>query len=207
MKKLLSFLFVSMLLVFFALPAGAATRWELGAAERKQLDTFFSNFAEARIGSFVTNNEIPMETFVQFGVQHNLINRYYDLVNVHEYYSGVKKEAVEAAVYKYFGKRINAVSTNRYKLENNLYVVPKAGGEGVKFAQVAEWNNNGNGVWTGIANVYKASSGFNNPYGTPEEWKKYPEDIPELVARYMFTVTRSPSDADRYVLVEWLEQR
>ena len=207
MKKLLSFLFVSMLLVFFALPAGAATRWELDAAERKQLDTFFSNFAEARIGSFVTNNEIPMETFVQFGVQHNLINRYYDLVNVHEYYSGVKKEAVEAAVYKYFGKRINAVSTNRYKLENNLYVVPKAGGEGVKFAQVAEWNNNGNGVWTGIANIYKASSGFNNPYGTPEEWKKYPEDIPELVARYMFTVTRSPSDADRYVLVEWLEQR
>ena len=208
MKKLLSFLLVSMLLAFFALPAGAAARLELGAAERDKLDTFFSNFAEARIGSFVTNNEIPMETFVQFGVQHNLINRNYDLVNIDINYSGVKKEAVEAAVYKYFGKRINAVSTSRYKLENGLFPVLKLGGESVRFAQVAEWNSNGNGVWTGIANVYGASSGFTDVHGTAEEWKKEnPQDVPELIARYMFTVTRSPSDADRYILVDWLEQR
>jgi hypothetical protein len=206
MKKLITFILSSLLLILSALPAGAASRAELSAAERDKLDVFFSNFAEAHVGSFVVNNEIPMETFVNFGVQHNLINRHYDLVNVNDGYSGVKKEAVEAAVYKYFGRRINAVSTNRYKLTNNLYIVPKAGGEAIRFAQVADWNENGDGVWVGIANIYTASSGFaGNIHGTAEQWQKEdPKDVPELIGRYMFTVTRSPSDPDRYVLVDWL---
>ena len=206
MKKLITFILSSLLLILSALPAGAASRAELSAAERDKLDVFFSNFAEAHVGSFVVNNEIPMETFVNFGVQHNLINRHYDLVNVNDGYSGVKKEAVEAAVYKYFGRQINAVSTNRYKLTNNLYIVPKAGGEAIRFAQVADWNENGDGVWVGIANIYTASSGFaGNIHGTAEQWQKEdPKDVPELIGRYMFTVTRSPSDPDRYVLVDWL---
>jgi len=209
MKKLVIFILTALLMVLSALPAGAASRAELGAAERDKLDTFFSNFAEAHVGSFVVNNEIPMDTFVDFGVQHNLLNRHYDLVNVNDDYSGVKKEAVEAAVYKYFGRRINAASSRQYKLTNNLYIVPKAGGEAVRFAQVADWNESGNGVWTGLANIYTASSGFaGNVHGTAEQWKKEdPKDVPELIGRYMFTVTRSPSDADRYVLVDWLEQR
>ena len=208
MKKLITLIFVSLLAVFYALPAGAANRAELSAAQRDKLDTFFSNFAEAHVGSFVVNNEIPMETFINFGVQHNLINRRYDLVNVNEGYWGVKKEAVEAAVYKYFGRRIEAVSSRQYKLTNNLYIVPKAGGEAFTFAQVADWNESGNGVWAGIANIYTASSGFTGDvHGTAEQWKKEaPEDVPALTGRYMFTVTRSPADADRYVLVDWLGQ-
>ena len=138
MKKFLTFLMASLLLVLFALPVGAASRAEMSEASREKLDTFFSNFAEARVGSFVMNNEIPMDTFVDFGVQHNIINRKYDLVNVNEGYWGVKKEAVENAVYKYFGRRINAVSSRQHKLTNNLYLVPKASGEGLVFAQVAE---------------------------------------------------------------------
>ena len=206
MKNLITVLLTMFLLLMSALPACAASRAELSAAQRDQLDTFFSNFAEAHVDSFVVNNEIPMETFVNFGVQHNLINRHYDLVNINDGYSGVKKEAVEAAVYKYFGRRINAVSTDRYKLTNNLYIVPKAGGEAVRFAQVADWNENGDGVWVGIANIYTASSGFaGNIHGTLEQWQKEdPKDVPELIGRYMFTVTRSPSDPDRYVLVDWL---
>jgi len=209
MKKLMTFIFTSLLMFLFSLPAGAASRAELDAAQRDKLDTFFSNFAEAHVDSFVVNNEIPMDTFVNFGVEHNLLNRHYDLVNVNDGYSGVKKEAVEAAVYKYFGRQINAVSSGRYKLTNNLYIVPKAGGEAVRFAQVADWNESGNGVWTGLANIYTASSGFaGDLHGTAEQWKKEdPKDVPELIARHMFTVTRSPSDADRYVLVDWLEQK
>ena len=209
MKKLMTFIFASLLMFLLSLPAGAASRAELDAAQRDKLDTFFSNFAEAHVDSFVVNNEIPMDTFVNFGVEHNLLNRHYDLVNVNDGYSGVKKEAVEAAVYKYFGRRIDAVSSGRYKLTNNLYIVPKAGGEAVRFAQVADWNESGNGVWTGLANIYTASSGFaGDLHGTAEQWKKEdPKDVPELIARYMFTVTRSPSDADRYVLVDWLEQK
>ena len=197
MKKFLTFLMASLLLVVFALPVGAASRAEMSEASREKLDTFFSNFAEARVGSFVMNNEIPMDTFVDFGVQHNIINRKYDLVNVNEGYWGVKKEAVENAVYKYFGRRINAVSSRQYKLTNNLYLVPKASGEGLVFAQVAEWHENGTDIFTGVANIYSASSGFTgNVHGTAEQWRKEaPEDV---------TVTRSPADADRYVLVDWL---
>ena len=86
--------------------------------------------------------------------------------------------------------------------------MPKAGGEAVRFAQVADWNENGDGVGTGIANIYTASSGFaGNIHGTAEQWRKEdPKDVPELIGRYMFTVTRSPADADRYVLVDWLGQ-
>ena len=95
MKKFLTFLMASLLLVLFALPVGAASRAELSEAFREKLDTFFSNFAEARVGSFVMNNEIPMDTFVDFGVQHNIINRKYDLVNVNEGYWGVKSGKCE----------------------------------------------------------------------------------------------------------------
>ena len=206
MKKFLTLLMASLLMVVLALPADAASRTELDAAQRDKLDTFFSNFAEAHVESFVVNNEMPIETFVNFGVEHNLLNRHYDLVNVNEGYWGVKKEAVEAAVYKYFGRRINAVSTDRYKLTNNLYLVPKASGEGLVFAQVAEWHENGTDIFTGVANIYSASSGFTgNVHGTAEQWRKEaPEDVPALIGRYMFTVTRSPADADRYVLVDWL---
>ena len=206
MKKFLTFLMASFLLVVFALPVGAASRAEMSEASREKLDTFFSNFAEARVGSFVMNNEIPMDTFVDFGVQHNIINRKYDLVNVNEGYWGVKKEAVENAVYKYFGRRINAVSSRQYKLTNNLYLVPKASGEGLVFAQVGEWHENGTDIFTGVANIYSVSSGFTgNVHGTAEQWRREaPEDVPALIGRYMFTVTRSSADADRYVLVDWL---
>ena len=208
MKRLLTLFMTALLMVLSALPAGAANRAELNAAQRDKLDIFFSNFAEAHVGSFVVNNEIPMDTFVDFGVKHNLINRQYDLVNVNEGYWGVKKEAVEAAVYKYFGRNIQAASSRQYTLTNNLYIIPKAGGETFTFAQVADWNESGNGVWTGIANIYAASSGFTgNVHGTAEQWRKEaPEDVPALTGRYMFTVTRSPSDVERYVLVDWLGQ-
>lgn len=206
MKKLFTVILVSMLLVLFALPAGAASRADLGEEERDLLDTFFSNFAEAHVGSFVMNNEIPMDTFIDFGVRHNLINREYDLVNVNEGYWGVKKEAVKAAVYKYFGRDIDAVSSRQYALTNDLYLVPKAGGEAVTFAQIVEWNSNGNGVWTGTVKIYSASSGFTgNVHGTFAEWKsEEPQDVPNMIGRCSFTVTRSPSNPERYVLVDWL---
>jgi hypothetical protein len=207
MKKLLTLIAASVMLVLFALPAGAASRAELAKEERELLDTFFSNFAEAHVGSFVMNNEIPMDTFVDFGVRHNLINRDYDLVNVNEGYWGVKKEAVEAAVYKYFGRSIDAVSSRQYTLTNDLYLVPKAGGEAVTFAQIDEWNSNGNGVWTGTVKIYSASSGFaGDVHGTLSEWKREaPQDVPDMTGGFSFTVTRSPSDPDRYVLVDWLQ--
>ena len=209
MKKVLTFIITSMLLILFALPAVAGSREGLSVAHREKLDTFFSNFAEARVGSFVINNEIPMDTFVDFGVQHNIINRKYDLVNVNEGYWGVKKEAVEAAVYKYFGRRIDAVSSRQYKLTNNLYLVPKGSGEGLVFAQVAEWHENGTDIFTGVANIYSTSSGFTgNVHGSAAEWNNLePQDRPILIERYSFTAARSPSDPDRYVLMDWLEMK
>ena len=209
MKKLLTFMITTVMLLMFALPAMAGSRAEMNSGIRDQLDTFFSNFAEARVPSFVINNEIPMDTFVNFGVQHNLINRKYDLVDVNEGYWGVKKEAVEAAVYKYFGRRINAVSTQQYKLANNLYIVPKGSGEGLVFAQIAEWHENGTDFFTGVVNVYSTSSGFTgNVHGSAAEWNNLePQDRPILIERYSFTATRSPSDPDRYVLVDWLEMK
>ncbi len=206
MKKLFTVIIASMLLVLFALPAGAASRADLGEEERDLLDTFFSNFAEAHVGTFVMNNEIPMDMFVDFGVKHNIINRKYDLVDVNESYWGVKKEAVEAAVYKYFGRDIDAVSSRQYTLTNDLYLVPKASGEAFTFAQLDEWNSGGNGVWTGKVKIYSASSGFTgNVHGTLAEWQREaPQDVPGMTGCYSFTVTRSPTDPERYVLVDWL---
>ncbi len=208
MRKWFIGIFTAMLLVLPALPAGAAVRTELDGEERDLLDTFFSNFAEAYVGSFVMNNELPLDMMVDFGVRHNIINRKYDLVNVNDGYWGVKKEAVEAAVYKYFGRSIEADSSRQYTLTNDLYLIPKASGEGVVFAQVEEWNSSGNGVWTGMVNVYTASSGFaGNVHGTLAEWnREEPQDVPVLTKRFSFTVTRSPSDPDRYVLVDWLQR-
>ena len=207
MKKMLTLIMTVMLLGLLALPVGAESRYALDAEERDLLDTFFSNFAEAHVGSFVMNNEIPMDTLIDFGVRHNIINRKYDLVKVNDGYWGVKKEAVEDAVYKYFGISVDAVSSRRYGLTNGVYLVPKAYGEAFTFAQIEEWNSNGNGVWTGIVSIYSASSGFTgNVHGTFSEWNRdMPHDVPSVVDRYSFTVTRSPADPDRYVLVDWLQ--
>ncbi len=203
MKKLLTLLFSAMLLAASVLPASAAGRTELDAEERDQLDTFFSNFAEANVKTFLINNELPMDTFVDFGVRHNIINRKYDLVDVNEGYWGVKKEAVENAVYKYFGQSIEAVSSRQYTLTDGLYLIPKASGEAFTFAQIDEWNDGGNGVWTGMVNIYTASSGFTGDvHATPAAW----QEMPKLTARFSFTVTRSPSDDGRYVLVDWLKR-
>jgi len=207
MKKLFAFIFAAMLLIVPALPADAASRAELEEEQRNQLDTFFSNFAEARVETFVMNNELPMDTLVDFGVMHNIINRKYDLVDVNEGFWGVKKEAVEAAVYKYFGRSIEAVSSRRHPITNDLYLIPKASGEAFTFAQIDEWNSSGDGVWTGTVNVYTASSGF-----TGDVHMTYPEGSresqyggPKLTGHYSFTVTTSPEDPDRYVLVDWLK--
>ena len=164
MKKLLTFIITTVMLLMFALPAMAGSRAEMSSGMRDQLDTFFSNFAEARVGSFVVNNEIPMDTFVNFGVQHNLINRKYD---------------------------------------------PKGSGEGLVFAQIAEWHENGTDFFTGVVNVYSTSSGFTgNVHGSAAEWNNLePQDRPILIERFSFTATRSPSDPDRFVLVDWLEMK
>ena len=47
MKKLITVLLTMFMMLALALPVGAASRGELDAAKRDQLDTFFSNFAEA----------------------------------------------------------------------------------------------------------------------------------------------------------------
>ncbi len=66
MKKWITVLLTTFMMLALALPAAAASRGELDAAKRDQLDTFFSNFAEAHVDSFVVNNEIPMDTFIDF---------------------------------------------------------------------------------------------------------------------------------------------
>ncbi len=207
MKKLFAFIFTVMLMALAVLPVSAASRWELEGEERDRLDTFFSNFAEAYVKSFVINNELPMDTLIDFGVRHNIINRKYDLVDVNDGYWGVKKEAVEDAVYKYFGRSIEAVSSERYTLTNGLYLIPRASGEGLTFAQIEQWNSSGSGVWTGTVKIFTASSGFTGDLHADYEdgSKEMPPGAPHLTKRYSFTVTESPADPARYVLVDWLE--
>jgi len=204
MRKLFSLILTLTLFLLSAVPAFAVPRMQMSEAERNSLDTFFSNFAEAGVMGYAREAFSPAD-YTMFGIRHNIRNREYDMIKLDDSTMGLKKEAVEAAILKYFGVRVNAVDTEYYKLSGNYYPVPRAGGEGMTFAQVNSFDPISQNSWGATLTFYSVSSGFAGDFhASMEKWqednKKFNEEIPEYMGSFRAIVTVSPVDSSRYVL-------
>lgn len=150
MKKILSMGCLLATITFFLdTPVSAMTRNEMNIEFRDRLDTYFSNFTEVLLEPFsydcISNSEL-----IRFGIGHNLRNRRDTRQNYDLSHWAMAVEDVDDAVYKYFGKHIEAVSTNEYQLIDDEFLIPKATGEGVRFAQVTSFDANEDGTYTAV---------------------------------------------------------
>jgi len=147
-------------------------------------------------------------------VLHNYINRY-DKFEVEGNYERLADKHVEAAVEKYFGRKLKKhESTDGYRYKNGYYYMPCADGEGYTFSQVTKLVDLGNDLFLAHVNVYVTGSGFTgDPHGTPAEWRKWAEAtgddylIPELSAQMVATIKKiSSGGKERFILIEYLEK-
>lgn len=185
-------------------------------ALRKKLNTFFSNFSEVGVEPF-NKDKIDNKSLISFGVLHNYINRSDRWESADDLHGKLKAKYVEAAVEKYFGRKIEKHESVppyiRYK--NGYYYMPHADGEGtIIFSQITKLIEIGNGFFVATVDIYEASDHVDfNPHGTPVEWrkaaaraeKKYGvlEDVPKRIATMTATIRKVSKE--RYILLEYLK--
>ena len=186
-----TWLAVSILL--FSGLAMAQTEEKLSPAEKRALDTFFSNFSEANVESF-SRNGISDDALLQFALAHNYINRLKSLTRTPDGQSVlVPAKAVDETTLKYFGRKIARHAQPSYQ-------VPMAEGEAYAFSQIVRLLKQDNGLFKAEGTIYVTSSGGTpDPHGTPAQWKKQGEEV-----------TRSETfsaliehTAGRYILLEY----
>ena len=167
----------------------------LSAEQQKNMDVFFSNFAEAwgnppqggRVSFDVDG--ISNKDLITFGVFHNLINRQSVVQAVNGQYA-IPVAEVNFATKKYFGKTIapEAVGDLVTTDGDNFYSKEKGGPVFWGAAKLKQMYDNGNGTFSADVYVYTSPSG-NPDYNNGKLWKA--------------VLAVSPSDPSRYVLKAW----
>jgi hypothetical protein len=198
------FIFVTAI-TCFALDAGKEVK--LAAADKKAMNTFFSNFSEAFVKPF-TKTGLADSDLIQFGVSHNYINKKKLFAKTgKENLVKIKAAHIDEAVSKYFGVTVkNHKSVEGIVYKDGWYFMTEASGEAFIFSQTLNLYDIGNNMFTSSVNVYTASSGWTgNVHGSQKEWKKGADnDAPELSAVMKATLRKvTENGKSRYILIEY----
>ncbi|MDR3563453.1 MAG: hypothetical protein P4N59_18735 [Negativicutes bacterium] len=174
----------------------------LTPASRKELNTFFSNFAEVGLKPFA-DHQLPQSSLIDFGIMHIVLNNRQVIHN-----GKLPSAEVDNACVKYFGFKPKAhQSTQSFQYANGVYTVPAASGESIRFAQIESLTDKGNGSFAAVVNVFVASSGFTgNPHGTAADWKASGE-VPKLVEKINATITKTNDGTNRWLLNEYVKRQ
>jgi hypothetical protein len=188
-------LILSLVLFAFAGTAVGADPKPIGleAAQKKKLDTFFSNFSEAAVPSFAPAT-LTDEILISFGIEHWYINNFKQLnrdangVDVQ-----VTREQVDQSAIRYFGRPVKAHAKPAYRH-------PLASGEAYTFSQIDSLAELGNDTFLAEGTIYTTGSGDTiDPHGTPAEWKRK-QEAPDKSGSFVATIK---ADGERYVLVDY----
>ena len=147
-----------LLIICLFLPSLAMAQAEikLSAGEKKQLDTFFSNFSEANLKSF-KQNSLSQEALLNFALDHIYKNDYKSLKHSKDGNSAIIPAAlVDQVTEKYFGQKLK-------KHEKAEYPVPEASGEAYIFSQITRLLGAGQDLFQAEGVIYMTGSG-----GTPD---------------------------------------
>jgi len=179
----------------------ALDRNDMQVDERNALDTFFSNFSEAGVEPFTFNN-VSNDMLIQFGVQHDKLNR-----SPHKSYDDqywyVEADKVDADAYKYFGRHIVRGSTHKYPLVEGKFLYPKASGEAIFFSQIKQLIANEDGTYTAFVTEFMAGDVELDPHA--DNWENIePLQRPRPQASWKAIIIKS-TESGRYNLKEYLK--
>ena len=187
-----------LLIICLFLPSLATAQAEikLKAAEKKQLDTFFSNFSEADLKSF-KQNSLSQEALLNFALDHIYKNDYKSIKHSKDGNSAIIPAAlVDKVTEKYFGQKLK-------KHEKSEYLVPEASGEAYKFSQITRLLGAGQDLFQAEGVIYLTGSGGTpDPHGTPAAWKKAGEEV-EQIGKFSALIKKETTGKERYILLEY----
>lgn len=176
--------------------ATAQSEIKLTAVEKKQLDTFFSNFSETNLKSF-KQNSLPQEALLNFALDHIYKNNYKSIKHSKDGASAIIPTAlVDQTTEKYFGQKLQ-------KHEKAEYLVPLATGEAYTFSQITRLQGVGQDLFQAEGIIYITSSGGTpDPHGTWATWKKAGEDVQQL-GKFSALIKKELTGNKRYILLEY----
>jgi hypothetical protein len=209
LKKITGIIFILLTLTGIVFSQTASKEVKLKPAEKKLLNTFFSNFSEALVEPF-EKDEFTDAAMVQFCITHNYINNYKFFVKGgEEYQVKIKSSYIDSTALKFFGRKIvkhQAVGEIGYK--DGWYYTTDASGEAYYFSQIVNLYDSGNIMYTATVNVYAAGSGWTgNTHGDEKEWKRSsPDDVPEISEVMKCTLQKvKEKGKSRYILVDYIK--
>jgi hypothetical protein len=187
----------------------APKEMKLKPAEKKLLNTLFSNFSEVFVEPF-KKNEISDSALIQFALSHNYLNNNKFFVKGgDEYQVKIKASYIDSAALKFFGRKIvKHQSVGEIDYKDGWYYTTDATGEAYFFSQIVNLYDNGKSMYTATVNIYSAGSGWTgNVHGDEKEWKKAsPDDVPELSEVMKCTLQKVKENGkSRYILVDYIK--
>lgn len=176
----------------------------LNTTEQNALNTFFSNFAEANIGSFTQTNGISDAELINFAIMHNNINCQNKFEPQGDNDIKIKKSHLDETAKKYFGKTVtNHKSIEGVAYSNGYYTIPRSDGEAYTFAQVDKFYDLGASKYAADVIVYTTGSGWTgDPHSKPSSWAKE-EDVPVLSYKVKAIVLKNTNG--KYTLLEYIK--
>jgi len=173
--------------------AWAASAEQLSPAQKKNLDTFFSNFSEAGLKSF-KQGELAPAALLDFALRHVYINRFKALKRSKDgVFVLASAELVDTATIKYFGVKLPSHAKREYP-------IPLADGEAYTFSQITSMSSLGGDVYQADGVIYSTGSGFTlDPHAPPAQWKKAGEQVDVLGAFR----AKIKAESERYILLEY----
>jgi len=193
MKRLFALCLVAVLIPCLAL---ARTDTPLRPDEKKKLDTFFSNFAEANMKSF-DRGSLTDEALLYFAIWHCIFNAADSLKRTNDgNHIVIPADVIDKVTEKYLGQKIKT-----HKKPD--YVDSLATGEAYVFAQVDDLQKRDDETWLAKGTVYYTGSGAAiDPHGSPKDWEKAGEDV-RVSAKFTGTIQKAGGEKGRYILLEY----
>lgn len=173
-------------------------RLTLDAPARRALNTFFSNFAEARVPSF-DRNMLGDRTLREFALAHLYINRFRDLkVSADGQTVSASGPQVDRVTERYFGRTVTDHAGAPYE-------IPLADGEPLPFAQIGSLVDLGDGHFRALGTLYTpAGPGTVDVHADPATWAALGDEAPTATDRFMAHLQQvSGPKGPRYILLEY----
>lgn len=182
---------------------------KLTPAEKKQLNTFFSNFSEVFVEPFA-KDRISDIKLIEFGIYHNYKNNEKRFTKGgKEYQVKIKASYIDETVMKFFGKKITkhqSIADSGIEYKEGWYYTTDASGEEYDFSQIVSLVDNGDNIFTAIVNVYSAGSGWvGDTHANENVWKKAsPDDVPQITDKMKATLQKvTEKGKSRYILIDY----
>ena len=158
----------------------ALSTWEsLSTSEKKDINIFLSNFAEADIYYLDSSME---DRLIDFAVIHNLINTNntnyeFDLLSLDATF-------VQNTIYKFFGINVPDQSTYQFSYVDGAYHWKRSEVNYLKFVQINSLEDNKDGTFTAHFDVYILPDGYydsvpQEAYYPMDYWEDPFKDVPE----------------------------